>query len=482
MNLSQAKWVNDFIEQTKEKWNTISDFIWENPETRFAEYTSSKYLCEQLEKEGFTITSGVSGIETAFVGEYGKGKPVIAFLGEFDALSGLSQKCGVDYQAPVEAGGNGHGCGHNLLGTGALAAASTLKKYIQENQLSGTVRYYGCPGEEGGSGKTFMAREGLFDDVDIALSWHPNTHTGVFNVSSLSNIQVYFKFSGRSAHAASNPHLGRSALDAVELMNIGANYMREHMIPQARLHYAITNSGGISPNVVQSEAEVLYLVRAPKMEETKNIYNRLCNIARGAALMTETTVEIVFDKACSDYNPNFTLGEILEESLKEIGAPTYTKEEYDFARKIWNTLSEGEKLAADHLESISVKRYPIHTDGPFLSTEIIHADGKGFLSGSTDVGDVSWITPTSQCMYTTAALGTVLHSWQMVTQGKSSIAHKGLAQVSKVLALTAIKVLENQEIIEKAQKELKEQLADSPYVCPIPNGVKPSKLKESLLV
>ncbi len=480
--MKQAAWLNDFIEQTQEKWTSISDFIWENPETRFEEFISSRYLSEQLRKEGFQVQTGVAGIETAFIGEYGSGNPVIGFLGEFDALSGLSQKCDVDYQEAVQQGGNGHGCGHNLLGTGSLAAAAALKKYMEEHQLKGTVRFYGCPGEEGGSGKTFMAREGVFDDVDLALSWHPKNRTGVQGCSSLANIQAYFRFKGRSAHAASTPHLGRSALDAVELMNIGANYMREHVSQEARIHYAITNSGGISPNVVQSEAEVLYLVRDKNMKATRKIYDRLCKIAKGAALMTETEVEIVFDKACSNYNPNHTLGKVLEQSIQEVGMPSYTAEEYDFAESIWNTLTDAEKQSTELCEEINLKRLPVQPEGPFLTAELIPFDGKGFLSGSTDVGDVSWITPTAQCMYTTSALGTVLHSWQMVAQGKSSIAHKGLLQVAKVLALTAIKAMENQDLIKQAKQELQEQLADHPYECPIPANIKPSKLRESLLV
>ena len=482
MILKQTDWVNHFIYQTQDKWKSISNFIWDNPETRFEEFVSSQYLCEQLKSEGFKVKSGVAGIQTAFVGEFGKGKPVIAFLGEFDALSGLSQKSGIDYHDPSQKGGNGHGCGHNLLGTGALAAAAALKKYIEENQLIGTIRYYGCPGEEGGSGKTFMAREGVFDDVDIALTWHPSTRTGVLDVSSLANIQAYFKFKGRSAHAAANPHLGRSALDAVELMNIGTNYLREHVKQEARIHYAITNSGGISPNVVQSEADVLYLVRASNFKDTKEIFERICNIAKGASLMTETEVEIVFDKACLNYNPNHILGKVLYESINEVGLPSYTPDEYEFAKGIWNTLSDGEKQSAEYLNEITVERLPIDPQGPFLSPEPIPSDGKGFLSGSTDVGDVSWITPTVQCMYTTSALGTVLHSWQMVTQGKSSIAHKGMIQASKVLALTAIKALENQEIIEEAKKELQDRLAKHAYQSPIPPDVKPSRLRESLLV
>lgn len=475
--MKHLDWINEFSAKNEGKWSEISDFIWDHPETRFEEYVSSKYLCEKLRGEGFDVTVGVADIDTAFIAEFGSGKPVIGLLGEFDALSGLSQKNGVDYKEEIEKGGNGHGCGHNLLGTGALAAAVIVKEYIEQNKgLKGTVRFYGCPGEEGGSGKTFMAREGLFDDVDIALAWHPSTHTGVVGVNSLSNIQAYFRFKGKSAHAAANPHLGRSALDALELMNIGANYIREHIVPEARIHYAVTNSGGISPNVVQSDSEVIYLVRAPQFEDTKILYERLCNIARGAALMTETEVEIEFDKACSNYNPNNVLGNIMHESLQEVGLPEFTEEELSFAKNIWNTFSESEKKSAEQADAISIGRIPVNPNGPYLSMEIIQSDGKGFLSGSTDVGDVSWITPTAQCMFTTAALGTVLHTWQMVTQGKSTIAHKGVNHVSKVLALTALKALERHEIIDEAKNELQKALSISPYKSPIPEGVRPSKL------
>ncbi|TCP29576.1 amidohydrolase [Scopulibacillus darangshiensis] len=216
-------------------------------------------LCQVLEDEGFAVERGVGGIETAFIGTFGSGKPVIAILGEFDALSGLSQKRGATFYEPVIPNGNGHGCGHNLLGTAPLAAVVALKQYMEEHNMEGTIRYYGCPGEEGGSGKTYMARAGLFDDADAALTWHPESFSGIFSLTTLANYQVYYKFKGVASHAANSPHLGRSALDAVELMNVGANYLREHILPDARLHYSVINAGGISPNVVQREAEVLYL-------------------------------------------------------------------------------------------------------------------------------------------------------------------------------------------------------------------------------
>ncbi|WP_394140139.1 M20 family metallopeptidase [Cytobacillus oceanisediminis] len=474
--MNQHQWVNNFIEKTRDQWIATSDKIWENPETRFEEYVSAEILSEQLEREGFRVTKGIAGIETAFVGEFGEGKPVIAFLGEYDALSGMSQKGNVAYKEKNIEDGNGHGCGHNLLGTGALAGAVALKTYMEEHDLKGTVRFYGCPGEEGGSGKTFMAREGIFDDVDMALCWHPGPHTGVIASSFLSNIQAYFKFKGTSSHAAASPHLGRSALDAVELMNVGVNYLREHVIPEARIHYAITNTGGISPNVVQANAEVLYLIRAPQIDETKEIYERIKKIAEGAALMSETEVEVIFDKACSNYIPSKVLGKTMYESMLEVGLPEFSNSEQQYAKEIWNSLTENEKNNAGQLVAIANEKVNIPS-GQYL-TEEIHPkyESNAVVPGSSDVGDVSWIAPTVQCMMTTCALGTALHSWQMVAQGTSSIAHKGLLQVSKVLALTAIKALENKDIIENAKKELLETLNDTPYECPIPADVQPSKL------
>src|SRR5699024_4100684 len=251
-----------------------------------------------LKAEGFQVERDVGGIETAFIATYGDGSPVIGILGEYDALSGMSQQAGVPTKTPIKEGDNGHGCGHNLLGVGSLGAVLAVKQMIDERQLSGTIRYYGCPAEEGGSGKTYMVRAGLFDDVDIALTWHPGTSNSIMCGQSLANYQVYYKFKGKSSHATISPHLRRSALDAVELMNVGVNYLREHIIPEARVHYAVTHTGGHSPNVVQAEAEVLYLMRAPQVDDVEHIYKRINDIAKGAALMTGTEVDIVFDKAC----------------------------------------------------------------------------------------------------------------------------------------------------------------------------------------
>lgn len=335
--------LSQIIEEKREKLIEVSNQIWQYAETGFEEFKSAELLCKALVDEGFEVDKGVAQIETAFMGTCGSGKPIIAFLGEFDALTGLSQSGGIALPNPQQVGGNGHGCGHNLLGTGSLAAAIALRDYMQEHNIKGTVRYYGCPGEEIGGGKTFMAREGVFDDVDIALTWHPGTTNNIMSVATLACYEVYFKFKGKSAHAAASPHLGRSALDAVELMNIGVNYLREHIIPEARVHYALTNTGGSSPNVVQAEAEVLYFVRAPRVSQTEDIYQRICDIARGAALMTGTEVDIDLASALSNVIPNTTLEQVMHENFVKLGVPSYTDEELQFARAIRETLSEEEK-------------------------------------------------------------------------------------------------------------------------------------------
>ena len=469
--MSQKEWIEQFIKETSDKWTKTSDFLWEHPELRFEEYESVKHLIAVLRDEGFIVEENIANIETAFVAEYGSGSPVIAFLGEYDALADMSQKSSVTKQEPLEKGANGHGCGHHLLGTGSLTAAVALKSYLIEHELEGTVRYYGCPAEEGGSGKTFMAREGAFDGVDIAFTWHPMTFTGVWSFSTLANIQAKFTFKGKSAHAAQAPHLGRSALDAVELMNVGVNYMREHMIEEARVHYAVTNTGGTSPNVVQSHAEVIQLIRAPEIDQVKALFERVKKIAEGAALMTETEVEVTFDKACSNYVPNHTLNKVLAEAMEEVGPMSFTEEEMGFAKEMQGTLSKEELASANMgipaLDAVLQK--PLSdVVVPYFKTDIV-------LSGSTDVGDVSWVAPTAQLFSTTAAVGSALHSWQFVAQGKISYAHKGMLQAAKYMALAAIKALHDEEMIEKAKEELREKLSGKQYECPIPADVQPNQ-------
>jgi aminobenzoyl-glutamate utilization protein B len=472
--------IEKIIEQKRDTFIKVSDKIWGFAETRFEEYQSAELLCGALEEEGFQVEREVGGIKTAFIGSFGSGKPVIGILGEFDALSGLSQVKGTAAKSALVERGNGHGCGHNLYGASVLAAVVAVKEYMQEHNLEGTIRYYGCPGEEGGSGKTFMVREGLFDDVDCALTWHPGSFTGMFSATTLANYQIFFTFKGVASHAAASPHLGRSALDAVELMNVGVNYLREHIIPEARIHYSIVNAGGLSPNVVQPEAEVLYLIRAPQLDEVRAIYERVYNIARGAALMTDTEVEVRFDKACSNYIPNHTVGASMQENLQRFALPQYDSVELDFAAEMIGQIGD-----ADIKSSIAeIKRqYGVNVpknirDELFFDEVLPYKETNEILFGSTDVGDVSWVTPTAQFWGPCFVFGTPAHSWQLVSQGATSIAHKGMLHAGKVLAGTAVDLFLNPSLIEKAQAELDEKLEGTPYVCPIPKEVKPSPLKQ----
>ncbi len=469
-----------FLGENKERFERISEYIYSHPETRFEEYSSAEFLASECEKAGFQVERNVGNIETAFVASYGSGSPVIGFLGEFDALSGLGQEPNQTSYEPTEKN-VGHGCGHNLLGTGAFAAACATKKYLEDNSLSGTVKFFGCPGEEGGSGKTFMVREGVFDGVDVAITWHPSPANSIMSLSSLANYQVYFRFKGSSSHAANSPHLGRSALDAVELMNVGVNYLREHVIPEARMHYAVTNTGGISPNVVQADAEVLYLIRSPKINQVDDIYKRVCKIAEGAALMTETELTIEFDKACSNYIPNRSLEKILHENLQEAGIDKADDEEITFAEKLWSTLSDGEKEGyLDIIKGFGYKGDGTEFEGKYLAETISpYEPSNEILSGSTDVSDVSWVVPTAQLTASTSALGTPLHTWQMTTQGISSYAHKGMLRAAEAMSQTAVRLLENNEELESIQQEFKAFREANPYSCPIPEEVKPSKLKQS---
>ena len=466
--------ISKIIEENRETFIYVSDRIWEYAEIRFEEFQSSRIICEVLEEEGFKVDRGVADMETAFIGSYGSGGPIIAILGEFDALPGLSQYRGIPTLQPIEKGGNGHGCGHNLLGSGSLAAVFAVKRYMEENQMEGTIRYYGCPAEEGGAGKTIMVREGVFHDVDIVLSWHPYPINAVVSVTNLANYQVYFNFKGKAAHASNAPHLGRSALDAVELMNIGVNFLREHIIPEARVHYAITNSGGVAPNVVQAEAEVLYTIRAPERLQVEELYQRICKVARGAALMTETEVDIIFDKGCSNLIPNHTLEAIMYESFCELGVPTFDEEEKDFAHQIRSTLTVEDKKSILPIQGGS--EFAKQLKDQDLSTILLPYVKKTFhMKSSTDVGDVSWVVPTVQCATACFAMGTQPHTWQIVAQGGTSLGHKGMLHAGKVMAATAINILLRPEVINQAKMELQNRLNGASYVCPIPQGVQSVK-------
>ncbi|MCS7462082.1 M20 family metallopeptidase [Paenibacillus doosanensis] len=452
------------IEERRARFIAISDRIWEYAEPRYTEKRSAALIAEALEEEGFAVLREAGEVPNALVGIYGSGAPVIAILGEYDALFDLSQAKGSAEKQPLVPGGSGHGCGHNLLGTGALAAAVAVRRYMEEQGLSGTVKYYGCPAEEGGGGKAFMARAGLFGGVDAALTWHPSPVNGVMSSNFLATCQVYYKFKGRSSHAAVSPQLGRSALDAVELMNVGANYLREHLEQETRLHYAVTNTGGISPNVVQPEAEVLYKLRAPQSSQVREMYGRVSDIARGAALMTGTEVEIRFDAASSNFILNTTLEKVMYDNFEKLGVPVFDEEDRKLAEAIRATFSDSERG----------QRMPSRHEGKAVSDTLEPYKPKsGVNPGSSDVGDVSWLVPTAQCGTACMALGTPFHTWQLVSQGAAPIGHKGMLHAGKVIAATAVQLLLQPELLEEAKKEHEEERGGVPYTTLIPPEARP---------
>lgn len=447
---------------------------WQNPEPGFREFKCSEGQVAYLRRMGFDVTENVADTVTGYMATWGSGKPVIAILGEFDALYGLSQRA--DVAEPIAEPGMemGQGCGHHLLGVGAIAAGLALRDIMQGKGISGTVKVFGCPAEESGSGKAYMARDGLFDDCDVAITWHPSNFHMVCSGSSQSCIQCYFRFKGVAAHAAGSPHLGRSALDAVELMNVGVNYLREHMEDSDRVHYAVTDPGGRSPNVVQAHAESCYLVRSTTNPKCVKLYGRVKDIARGAALMTGTELEIVFDEGLSNTVPSFALEDVLAEAFREAGAPAYAPEERAYARRFKDTFAMEDQLSDlpdGVLDPGALRQNVIESELCDYFIESAHSDR--CQMGSTDVGDVSWVVPTVTANVSCYSYGAGAHSWQWVAQGKSAIAIKGMLHAGRVMAMAAATLLEQPSLIEKAKAELAERLQGETYQSLIPEGVKP---------
>ena len=428
------------IDIHKEKYEKLALEIWSLAEMGYLETKSSKLLQDTLNESGFKVKSGIADIPTAFVAEYNNGGPVIGILAEFDALPGLSQN-NTPYRESI-GGDAGHACGHHLFGVASTQAAIALRYWLEETNTPGTIRLYGTPAEEGGSGKVYIARDGYFDDVDIVLHWHPDDNNRVFFSSSNGNKSAKFKFKGISSHAAGAPQNGRSALDGVEAMNMMVNMLREHMDEEARIHYVITK-GGLAPNVVPEEAEVYYYVPHPNVEGVRKLFNRVVKAAEGAAKGTET--KMVFEVMHGNYPlmPNETLSVLIDEELKKLGGISYTDEENLFAQELYKTLLNPDSVIGDQ-QSVQ----------PLVLTQ---------SKGSTDVGDVSWKVPTSGVRIATWVPGTSAHSWQAVAAGGTTIGTKGSTLAAKVLANSAVKLYLDPKIIKVAWTEHKDNIGDHEY-------------------
>ena len=447
--------VQKLVETNSANWKQVSKQIWGFAELGYHETKSSALLQEQLKAAGFSVESGVADEPTAFIASYGEGKPVIAILGEFDALPGLSQQP-VPERAPVTAGASGHGCGHNLLGSGAALAAVSVKQYMQANQVKGTLRYYGTPAEEGGSGKVYMVRAGVFKDVDVVLHWHPGDRNAVIDGGALAVTSAKFTFHGIAAHAAMSPDHGRSALDAVMLMGNGIEFMREHVPSNTRMHYIISK-GGAAPNIVPDLAQMDLMARSPSNTTLQEIWERILNVAKGAALMTGTTLEVTDIGSDADIIGNDALAAEAQKNLEEVGGYTMSEDEQKFARDLQKT------FGLDTLPSLDLTKV----------VEPFHKPDPNAPSASTDVGDVSWVVPTIGFTTATFVPGAFAHSWQAAATAGMSIGQDGMVVASKALADTAVDLFAQPALIAAARADFEKELAGKTYRSAIPAGQKP---------
>ena len=458
-----------WIEQNSQRLVAVSDRIWEFAEVGLQEFRSSALLADELGKAGFKVQRSVAGIPTAFVATFGEGSPIVGVMGEYDALPGLSQRA-TPKREPLVDGAPGHGCGHNIHGTSGVFGAIALKEAMEAERIRGTVKFFGCPAEETLVGKVFMVRDGVFDGVDVVLSHHPGQMNGATLISHNAMNSTKFHFYGKASHAGGSPEQGRSALDAVELMNIGANYLREHIIQEARLHYTI-EEGGHEPNVVPPYARSWYYVRAPERDQVERIYERILKIADGTDLMAETSHKVEFLTGCYNTLPSLHLAELVAMNMREIGTPTYRDEELTFAREITRTFSPDEKRNA--LRKSKRPGWEKLLD-VILDDSVPSPWGLGESSGgSTDVGDVSWIAPTVEFGTVASPLGTPGHSWQRVACSRVGIGHKSLIFAAKTIACCALDLLTEPEILRKVREEFAESTKSFKYRSPLPEGLKP---------
>jgi aminobenzoyl-glutamate utilization protein B len=442
--------LEQLVDQHSAEYIATSKQIWEYAELGYHEDKSSALLQKDLKAAGFSIQSGVADEPTGFVASYGQGKPVIAILGEFDALPGLSQAAVAD-RSPVVPAAPGHGCGHNLLGSGAALAAVAVKEYMQAHHVAGTLRYYGTPAEEGGSGKIYMIRAGLFKDVDTVIHWHPSNANSVANGGALAVVSAKFTFHGVAAHAALSPDRGRSALDAVMLMGNGLEFMREHVPSNTRIHYIITN-GGAAVNIVPDTATLQMMVRSPSLTTLDGIWKRILKVAEGAGLMTETTVETKIDSTDANIISNDALARVAQKDLEEVGGYKYTPEEVHFAENLQKSLPPE---FAGNLESTAsvMPLRPIDPNAP---------------SASTDVGDVSWNVPTIGFGAATFVPGVAAHSWQATACAGMSIGQRGMVIAAKAIALTAEDLFADPKLVEAAKADFAKQMVGKTYTSQIP--------------
>jgi len=458
-----------WISTNESKMIDASDKIWNFAELGLVEYKSSELLAKILEENSFRVQRGVADMPTAFVASWGSGKPVIGFQGEYDALPGVSQKVSTKREPLIE-GAPGHGCGHNIHGVSAVAGAIATKVAMENRGIEGTIKFYGTPAEETYSGKMFMVRDGLYDDVDAVLSHHPGSSNVAGIGSTLAVNSVKFHFHGVSSHAAYTPFLGKSALDAVELMNIGVNFMREHIIQEARIHYVIED-GGMQPNVVPPYARSWYYIRAPEREQVDHMYEWVQKIADGADLMARTTHRVEFIEGVYNVLPNIGLSEVVTSNMREIGTPEYSKQELKFAEELSATVSREDKV-----EELRLSRRPGWEDllDASIDTEIMDPWDEDIVwPGSTDVGDVSWVVPTMEFTTSTCVLGVGGHSWQVVACCGSGIGHKSLMFAAKTMAGSAIDLITKPDVLKKIHDEFERRKAGRTYISPVPKDLKP---------
>jgi len=438
--------VFDYVDDIEKQIETLSHEIWSYPELGLQEEKSASLYRRIFEDHGFLVHS-VEGLPTSLVAEYGQGKPILGFVGEYDALPGLSQEVSASKQ-PIEEGGPGHGCGHNLLGSASLGAALAVGRYLKTVNQPGTIRFYGCPAEELGVGKIKMDEAGVFDDLDACLAWHPGMWNAVTGSSLSALIKAEFFFEGTTSHAGAHPELGRSALDGVELMNVGANYLREHIPEGTKLHYIITN-GGQAANIVPGHASVQYMVRAPKKDVAHEVFARLVKVARGAAMMTETSVDFAMEKDNYDTKNNVVLEDFVSSSYAFCGPLDFDQEDLALAQAIVDTLPP-----ENYREALKVFDNPA---GTVLDGMVHSILGRGETFGaSSDLGQITYRTPTVQCSATCFPLGVPLHTWQATACAGSTFGLKGAIYMAKVLAVSAVRLFEDEtNVLEKAWKEFK---------------------------